>query len=215
MKKAIRFLACVAVCVCVLSEGKAQTYGGARLEYHKRLDKPTLTFIDLQAGTQDVGTFRQEKMNAGIFEYSTTRLKKNFTFNQEMGYTVHISTFDYANGDKRGFNQQLFDFRMLLGKVTNRNILGVHAGPTMSILIHGGTGGYNEVKSTKTFWFGYAAGAQLRINKAFFVCRYNYYFTKGDTKYTGYGTDTYYQLVNRRSYLSLGVALVLSGDSYN
>jgi hypothetical protein len=215
MKKAIRFFACVAVCVCVLSEGKAQTYGGARLEYHKRLDKPTLTFIDPQAGTQDVGTFRQEKMNVGIFEYSTTRLKKNFTFNQEMGYTLHISTFDYVNGDKRSFNQRMFDFRMLLGKVTNRNILGVHAGPTMTILIHGGTGGYNEVKSTKTFWFGYAAGVQLRINKAFFVCRYNYYFTKGDTKYTGYGTDTYYQLVNRRSYLSLGLAVVLSGDSYN
>ncbi|MGL5891511.1 MAG: hypothetical protein ACRC3B_16595 [Bacteroidia bacterium] len=215
MKKAIRLLACVAVFVCVLSEGKAQTYGGARLEYHKRLDKPTLTFIDPQAGTQSVGTFRQEKMNVGVFEYTTTRLKKNFTFQQELGYTLHISTFDYDGGDKRSFNQRMFDFRMLLGKVTNRNILGVQAGPAMTILIHGSTGGYEEVKSTKTFWFGYAAGVHLRINKAMFTCRYNYYFTKGDTKYVKYGTDSFYQLVNRRSYLALGMAIVLTGEGHN
>jgi hypothetical protein len=215
MKKAIRLLTCVAVFVCVLSEGKAQTYGGARLEYHKRLDKPTLTFVDLQAGTQNVGVFKQEKMNAAVYEYSTTRLKKNFTFSQEVGFGVHISNFNFENGDKRSFNQRLLDFKFTLGKITNRNIFGVHAGPIMTILIHGSVGGYDEAKSTKTFWFGYTAGAQLRINKAILTCRYNYYFTKADTRYVKGGYNSYYELINRRSYLSLGMAIVLSGEGYN
>ncbi len=215
MKKAIRLLACVAVFVSMLSEGKAQTYGGARLEYHKRLDKPTLTFVDLQAGTQYVGVFKQEKLNAGIYEYTTTRLKNNFTFNQEIGFAAHLSTFNYANGDKRSFNQRLLDCKLTLGKITHRNIFGVHAGPIMTILIHGAVSGYNEAKSTKTFWFGYTAGAQLRINKAILTCRYNYYFTKADTRYVKGGYTSYYELMNRRSYLSLGVALVLNGEGYN
>jgi hypothetical protein len=217
MKTAIRLAVCLAV-VCLFTEGKAQTYSGARLELNKRLDKPTLVFYEPSAGTSQTGVYVPAKMNfeefnASINEFTTVRYKNHLTLSGEIGYTLHRSFFEIHN-NRYTFTQRMFDFRFLAGYADKRNIFSVQAGPIMTILLHGSIGSYSEEKKTKSFWYGAAIGAHLRINKAMFVCRYNYYFTDGSITFKDSGTDSYYRLTNRRSHLSLGVAIILS-DGHN
>ncbi|MCU0434870.1 MAG: hypothetical protein MUC87_15550 [Bacteroidia bacterium] len=215
MKKAIRLLVCFAV-VCQFTEGIAQTYSGARVEFHRRLDNPVLTFIDPVNGSE-TGTFVRAKMfskdfNAGVSEFTTVRFTNGFTLTGELGVAVNKTGFQFKNY-YADFSQLMFDFRFLPGIADKRNIVSFQAGPTVCILNHTGLSGYSEKEDTRWLWFGSVAGVHLRINKAMFVARYNMYFTKGDIDFVN-GGNSYFRLQNRRSSFSLGISVILS-DGHN
>ncbi|MCA6363795.1 MAG: hypothetical protein IM638_12215 [Bacteroidetes bacterium] len=215
MKTAIRLAVCLAV-VCLFTEGKAQTYSGARLDFHRRLDNPVLTFYDAANGSE-TGTFIRPKMfskqlNVGVSEFTTLRFSNGFTLSSELGVAYNKTAFQFNSYDA-DFSQLMFDFRLVPGIADKRNIISVQAGPTMCIINHTGLSGYSEKDGTRWLWFGGVAGVHLRVNKAMFVARYNMYFTKGDIDFVS-TSASYFRLQNRRSSFSLGVSVILS-DGYN
>lgn len=212
MKTAIRLTVCFAV-VCLFTEGKAQYYSGVRLEYHKRLDHPVLTFYDPDNGITEKASFEHEKMNVGVYEFTTCRLNDHFTIGEEIGYIIHSTNYKFSSGNDNFF-QRIFDFRLLPGYASKRNIIAFQAGPTMSIVLHSKVNGYSEKEKTKWIWWGSCASVHLRVNRAMFYAGYNRYFTKGNIDFVRPSYNTSYKLENRRSYFSFGVSVIVGGQ-YN
>lgn len=210
MNRTLRLLVAVAF-VCVQTEGIAQHwYSGARIEYHHRLDSPTLTYFD-PPNVSTAGERVTNKANVGVYEYSTHYLNRDFTFMQEIGYCLHSTTFQFGTA-KSTFTQKLLDARLLIGKSTENHIFNLHIGPGFTFVIHDGIFQHEPADKTKFIWLGLTAGGQIRINRAVLSARYNYCFNRGDTQLVRNGSSDYYTFKYRRNYLSLGFAIILKSS---